>query len=300
MLIGEIHPRPLKIQPVILSQRFLRWIIALLLLLIVGGLVFSGTQISPIPFSVPVETNAAKEFIDNGLPADAPVLIVFDYDAALAGEVETIAGPFIDYMLVLKHPRLALLASTPIGTGLSERFMTYYQVNRHYQAGQQYVNLGFLPGGAAGVLAFAGSPATVTPVLVNGQNAWETPALLGVSQLSDFAAILLLTSDAESARIWIEQTELDRGSARMLVLSSAQAGPMIQPYAQSGQVTGMVTGLNGGAPIEQLNGGQPGRARRYWDAYGAGLLAAFFLISIGSLWGLGARLRARRGQPGEG
>ena len=142
-------------------------------------------------------------------------------------------------------------------------------------------------------------PEITKPLTITGENAWSTAVLQNVKQLSDFAAIILLTDDIETARIWIEQTEGVRGVARLLVVSSAQSGPMLLPYVQSGQIDGMVTGLDGSAPIEQVNSGRPGMVRRYWDAYGFGLLTAVVLIIIGSLWSLAAGWQARRKEQGE-
>jgi len=302
MLANEVNPKPIATQPIMLSQRFLRWIIAIVLLLVVGGSIFTGTKVNPVPFGVSPETKAFLEnYVQGNLPADAPVLVIFDYDAALAGELEAAAAPLIDYMILQKAPRLSLISSTPTGPGLAEQFMRLEntQASVYYQAGQQFVNLGYLPGGAAGVLAFAINPVTTKTISINGENAWETPVLKGVSHLSDFAVIILLTDDVETARIWIEQTETTRKDARFLVISSAQSGPMILPYLRSGQVDAMLTGLDGGAPIEQFNGGRPGTARRYWDAYGLGLLAALAMIAFGSLWSLVSGWRERRREQGE-
>jgi hypothetical protein len=301
LLVGETYPRPMTTQTAAFSQRFLRQIIAFVVLLAVIVPIFFNTQNSPIPFSAPLETGAAKNVIDTTLPPDAPVLMVFDYEAALAGELEAAAAPLVDYMVLLKHPRLALVASTPVGAGLSERFMKLgnTQIATHYQAGQTFVNLGFLPGGAAGVLAFAENPAATTPLTVDGQNAWETPVLQGIQKLSQFAAVILLTDDAETACLWIEQTEGKLGQANLLVVSSAQTGPMLQPYVQSGQIDGLVVGLGGSAPIEKVNGERPGLVRRYWDAYGLGLLAAVTLIALGSLWNLVSTWRLRKTEHGK-
>jgi hypothetical protein len=299
MLAAETHPKPITTQPIVLSQRFLRWIIAVVLLVVVGGSVFTGIQINPLPTSAPVETSAALQYVREDLPANEPVLLIFDYDAAQAGELEAAAAPLIDYMLLLKHPRLGMIASNPVGAGLAESFMTNTQSSHNYQSGQQVVNLGYLPGGAAGVLAFAKNPATTKPISIDGELAWETPALQAISQLSDFAAIILLTNNVETARIWIEQTEPVRGDTRFLVISSAQSGPMILPYVESGQIDGMVTGLDGSAPIERVNNGSPGTVRRYWDAYGFGLLAALGMISLGSLWSLVSGWQERRREQGE-
>ena len=302
MLAAEVHPEPSTTQLIALPQRFLRWIISIVLFLVIGGSVFTGMQINPIPSGVPLATKAfLEDYVQGSLPADAPVLLIFDYEAALAGELDAAAAPLIDYMILQKAPRLSLISSTATGPGLAERFMNLEntQASLYYQAGQQFINLGYLPGGAAGVLAFAENPVTTKPVSIDGEKAWDTPVLQGVSRLSDFAAIILLTDNAETARVWIEQTETAREHAQFLVVSSAQSGPMILPYHQSGQVDVMLTGVDGGAPIEQYNGGRPGTARRYWDAYGMGLLAALVMISFGSLWSLLAGMRVRSREQGE-
>jgi len=299
MLAEEIHPKPITTQQVVLTQRLLRWIMAFLILLVVGGTVFTGTQINEIPAGAPRETSAALSYIQ-ALPSNVPVLLIFDYEAAQAGELEAAAAPLVDHMLTLKAPRLSLISSTPIGAGMAERFMENTQAGHNYQRGQQYTNLGYLPGGSAGVLAFSENPMLTKPHSIDGQNVWETPVLQDVRQLSNFAVIILLTNDVETARIWIEQTEIARGETGFLVVSSAQSGPMILPYVQSGQVEGMVTGLDGSAPIEEhVNSGRPGMVRRYWDAYGFGLLTAAVMISVGSLWSLISGWRARRKEQGE-
>jgi len=301
LLAEEIHPKPISSQKVVSTQRILRWVIAALVLLVISGTVFSGTQINPMPTSAPLETSAALNYIQNSLPTDAPVLLIIDYEAALAGEMEAAAAPLVDHMLTLKAPRLSLISSTPTGTGLAERFIEPFTRpdNHDYQRGDNFINFGYLPGGAAGVLSFSENPVSTKPLATNGVNAWETPVLQGVGNLSDFAAIVLMTNDIETARIWIEQTENARREARLLVVSSAQSGPMIQPYYQSGQVDGMVTGLDSSAPIERVNSGRPGMVRRYWDAYGFGLLMAVALIVLGSLWSLFSSWQASRKMQGE-
>lgn len=300
MLDEEVNTKPVATQKVMLTQRILRWLIAAVLILVVGATVYYNPQIDPISTSVPPETSAALDFIKNTLPANAPVLLVFDYEAARAGELEAAAAPMVDQMLALKNPRLSLISSTPTGSGLAERFMQILQADREYTRDENYINLGYLPGGAAGVQAFSNDPVSTKQFTTIGEGAWTTPVLQGVSRLSNFAAIILLTDDVETARIWIEQTENNRGEARLLVVSSAQSGPMIRPYVRSGQVDGMVTGLEGSAPIEQSNSGRPGMARRYWDAYGFGLLAAVVMIVLGALWSLASSFQALRKEQGQG
>ena len=210
MLEGEGSPKPIATKPVLLQQRFLRMGIFAILLLVVTLSLLSGTEINSIPLDVTKETGQALSFVRDELVPDAPVLMIFDYDAAFASELEAAAAPLVDHMILLKHPRLALLATKPTGAGLSERFMQTTQPD------QPFVNLGFLPGDAVGALAFVENPLSTKPVFIDGQNVWDSPALQGISGISDFSAILLLTNEVETARVWIEQTQGKRGETRLL------------------------------------------------------------------------------------
>ncbi len=82
----------------------------------------------------------------------------------------------------------------------------------------------------------------------------------------------------------------------MVIVSSAQAGPMLLPYFDSGQINGLVAGVNGAVGAEQANGGLPGFVRRYWDAYSTGLYLAAFLMFAGGLWNLWRGMQDRRAE----
>jgi hypothetical protein len=78
---------------------------------------------------------------------------------------------------------------------------------------------------------------------------------------------------------------------------------MIRPYYDSGQIKGLVTGLAGGKAYEQANEQAfqgVGLARRYWDAFSAGLFLAEVMILVGGLWSGIAAWRARRSKTEEG
>jgi hypothetical protein len=150
-----------------------------------------------------------------------------------------------------------------------------------------------LAGGQLGIRAFAQNPAVAAPFDISGQLAWASAPLQDVATLNQFTAMILITDNADAARVWIEQTEPLRGGIPFIIVSSSQATPMIQPYYDSGQVTGIVSGLYGGAIFEQYNAGRPGTARNYWDAYSIGMLIAMSLTLGGGLWNLAVGLRER-------
>ncbi|MBU4224668.1 MAG: hypothetical protein KKC71_02465 [Chloroflexi bacterium] len=309
----ESEPRPIKGQSRMPSARLLRWVIALVLILAASLPIVTGIQIVPGAI-YPAESGPTRELI-NGLGTNSPVLVVFDYEPALSGELEAAAAPVIDHLL-FKAPRLAIISTSPTGPILAERFLKTTQAShrvgaaRSYQRsdpvdqrGQGYVNLGYLAGGPAGVLGFAQNPPVTAANSFEGTPAWQMPPLQGVQNLSDFAALIILTDNADTGRIWIEQAGPYLKNSPLLMIISAQAEPMLRPYYDSGQIKGLVTGLAGGKAYEQANEPAfpgPGLARRYWDAFSLSLFLAEMMILIGGLWGAMAAWRARRNKPEEG
>ncbi len=303
ILAAETAPIPMKAASVIMSQRVLRWAITALMFLFVGGILFAATQIFALPAHVPNDQTEKAISATDKIPAGAPVLVVFDYEPSLSGEMQTVAEPYLSRLLLLKHPLLMILSSSPTGSALAEELMSSLQSGplpvRGYQLGKQYVDLGYLPGGLAGVYDFAQNPKAAMPLDVDGSQAWQTAPLQGFAHFSDFASIIILTDSAEAGRVWIEQAGPLRGNASLVIVSSSQAGPMLMPYAASGQVDGLINGLNDASKVEQANGEDKenqrlGLAGRYWDAYSVGLLLAAVMIILGSLWSLVSGLQARR------
>lgn len=287
MLDAETQAKPLRGGGRLVSQRVLRWVVSAMLVLLVTFTLLGGSQSVPLPAALPEESNMMLPVIDL-LAERAPVLMIFDYEPALAGEMEAAAAPFVDRVLGLRHPRVTILSTSPTGAALAERFMAVTQSRHNYRGGEDYVNLGYLPGGSAGILSFAENPRAAMPL-----PGWDSSAAQGMSRFSDYKAVILLTDQAETARAWVEQTGAARAGLPLLVVSSAQAAPMIQPYLLSGQVNGLVSGLHGGAAFESSSGlGSP--VRRYWDAYNFATLFAALLIVFGGLWNFLAGARARR------
>jgi hypothetical protein len=288
------------------SSRLLRWLITGLMVVAVGLPLSTGISVTHASTLQRPEMVSAFSTIGS-LPPNTPVLVVFDYDPALAGEMEAAAAPLLDHLL-LQGPRLALISSNPTGPALAERLLQDLNasplVARHaYLAGQQYVNLGYLAGGSSGVKYFAMSPTKAAPFALDGQPAWQQAALQGIQSLGDFATIIILSDNADSGRVWIEQAGTTNSNTPMLMVISAQAEPMILPYYDSGQIKGLVTGLAGGEAYEQTFLGpeeQTGLAQRYWNAFSTGTLVAELSILAGALWSVVAALRARSNKLGKG
>jgi len=307
LLETEGVPQPAPPRKTIRSEYFLRWGILLVLLLVLLWPALTGVRRAPLP--VYQEEAAELNRLVDQLPEKAPVLIGFDYDPGLSAEVEAAAATVIDH-LMLRGAYLTLVSTSPTGPLLAERFMRITQAGHSYASGINYVNLGYVPGGSVGLLNFVGSPQRSLPYTLDGTPAWETagqdglPPLKGVAAIEDFAMILVLVADPDTARAWVEQLQARLGRLQTLtslvMVTSAQVEPMILPYyyANPRQVHGIVAGLRGGAAYARLTG-RPGQPGRFWDAYGSGLLVSALAILAGGLVSVLLPL-IMRPAPGEG
>jgi hypothetical protein len=289
ILLAETRPEPMIVQPRVVTQRALKIGIAVVLFLVILAAVFGGSSIFPMPVGWPREVQGALTAVE-AIPPGSPVLVVFDYEPSLAGEMEAVAAPLLDHLIIRSHPRLTILSTSPTGSSLAERLLQGPLRDLQYS---DYTNLGYLAGGLGGVRGFAQDPLASMPLAADASPAWIVGSTQGIQRLSDYTAIIVIVDRADAGRTWIEQTRDLHGSSSFIVVASAQAGPMIQPYYESSQINGLVTGLFDAAVVEQSNAGRPGLARKYWDAYNLALMLAILLVGFGSLWSLVAGLRER-------
>jgi hypothetical protein len=287
----EGQAKPLPSRPAFTSQAVLRLVIAVALFLAVLVPLWLNSQGMPLPDPayVPdgiIETNA----LINTLSNNEPVLVAVDYEPGLSAEMDALAFPIVNG-IASRGASLALVSTNSTGPMLAERLMGWLNLSRGANR-ISYANLGYIAGGPAGLWSFAQSPRQILPYDLGGStqparaDLWTNGPLAGVQSVADFAMLLVITENADTARDWIEQVQpfMQSGNVPVLMVVSAQAEPMIRPYFEgsSGQVHGLVAGLNGGAAFEKLTG-QAGPARSYWDAFGAGLLVAESLILVGGL-----------------
>ena len=116
--------------------------------------------------------------------------------------------------------------------------------------------------------------------------------------LTGFSAVIVITDSVDSGRAWVEQVQPALGSVPMLLIASAQAAPMMEPYVQSGQLSGMLSGLAGSVSYENTLQ-QPGAGHAYWIALQGGLAVVIALILVGILFELFISLVASRKQQSE-
>ena len=302
ILAAETEPVPISSFQPLRKSRSLRWAISMLVFPAVFIMTSLNRQFFSVPTGLPEEVSGALQVSQNVPPA-APVLVAVDYQPSRAAEMEAAAAPMFDQMDILRQSRWVFISTNEAGPVLAERFITGHiddsgPFNKpHYLYETNYVNLGFLPGSVTGIRAFTINPSRIMPLDVSLNLAWERQGspLQGITSISQFAALIVITDSLETARAWIEQTTPLRAVTPfpLVVISSAQAAPMIQPYYESGQVNGIVSGLHGGAIFEVNNANRPGIARAYWDAYSTGMLLAMMVMLGGGSWSAFQFMRER-------
>jgi hypothetical protein len=281
------EPQPLLIRPVRSRKPgiLLRVLITVLLLFALTIPLLPGVNMAPVrtPVLYPPELLDMFDTIDQGTTQNAPVLLAFDYEPALSGEMRLSAAAVLDH-LMQKNVRLAVISTLPTGSALGEQALRAEQRGfTQYDLSQQMINLGYLAGGTISLAEFARQPQTAAPASSSGSSAWQNNFLEDVHDVQGFSQVIVLTDQAEIGRAWIEQVKPLMGNKPLLVIASAQAAPLLLPYVESGQVSGMVTGLLGGAMYAQRAGQAGAFVNGKLAAYQIGMIVAFVVVLVGAL-----------------
>jgi hypothetical protein len=216
----------------------------------------------------------------------APVLVAFDYEPGFSGEVEAAASAVLAHIMQ-QNAYLVMVSTSPTGPVLAEGLLDEMN-SRPERSGNpytNYVNMGYVPGGAAGLQGLAQSPSQVMPYTLLDEYAWSQPPLDAIRTAADFALVLVLTDDPNTARAWVEQVGSTLDETPLLMVASAQAEPLLRPYTLgiNPQVKGLVSGLAGGVAYGAAQGSDAS-ARSMWDGFGVGMLVSALIIVAGSLF----------------
>lgn len=286
-LITEENKTKTILKPApVATQRVLRWLIAIIMLLTTAGtVIFGGVFNTEPPTSAQIQNTGYGALYDQieELYDGQPVLIAFDFQPAAAGELYTAAAGVVDHLME-QGTYLSFISTQPTGPALADHFLATTQEKHGYVHTQQYINLGYLPGESAGLLSFVIAPKQIIPLAFDGSNAWGSPPLLQVDSINDFAMVLVITDDPDTAKIWIEQVATILEDTPLNMVVSAQAEPLIQPYFRSspqllkGYVSGIIDSMN----YEQLLS-RPNLATTAWLPFNLGIIITVGTIFIGGL-----------------
>ncbi len=265
------------------SQGILRLIITLALLssIILALLSPSRNIVAPSMLNYP-EALAAFQFIEKISPGQA-VLFVVDFQPGAAGEMDAVAGAILQHLLV-RNVRLVFVSTNTMGPMQAERLLQKANkaVGDRYKPLENYANLGFIPGGLAGILAFIQTPQRTLPVSSDGYSIWEQPSFHLIDEITDFSMVVVSTEQIDTARAWIEQLEPSLAEIPLLFAVSAQVEPVIMPYyaASPKQIQGLVSGWASAAAYASISY-NPGSFNYAWAPFSYAGLTVLVLIILG-------------------
>jgi hypothetical protein len=274
-------------------NRFERWLVYAIVLLaatipLAVDLDLSAIFIVDQPLTT--EAGAAFRLIDEVVTQDALVLMVFDYDPAFVGELHLQAESMLHH-LEQRRARVIALSLTPEGAGLAQQLMDDILGEKSYQVGDDYINLGYLPGESVGIRSLRFLLPHYQNQAFDGTNLQDALVFDGGEslELSDMALTVVLTEKDDNLRWWVEQitvieNELDR-ELPLVAGVSAAIEALARPYydIESPQIDGLVVGLAGAADYERELNWLEGPAHIRLNGQLVGQLAVAALIVLGML-----------------
>jgi hypothetical protein len=263
-ILDEKAPRPVRGFEQTALQRGLRLVLGLVLIAILSLAAFYRGPANPPTGLQGPHTQAALDWVES-LPEDASLLIVMDYQSGFSAELAQAAQPMFE-QIVGEGRRAALISSTPVGAPLFYRLLD----ENGWTGALSIRDLGYFPAESFGAFGLA----------YHSLSGWQIrtqPAFNKALPAESFDGILILGDDYSGVMAWIEQLSTLMPDTPIVLLVSAQAGPLLLPYWESGQVEGMISGFSEAAILAQDG---PQLANR-WRAFQVGIVMMILMLSIG-------------------
>jgi hypothetical protein len=282
VLEEESKPRELQREKPGTSQAILRLLVGILLITVIllsGGL----TNVAQPPNSGSTNVIHFAQRMET-LPIGGTVLLAVDFDPGYSSEM-SLAGRGVIQQLLARDNKLVIVSTSVAGPVLAEE-LVLGAMPEDITRNDRVINLGFLPGGIISLKEFTLAPRTAARYGMDwvrtGQPAWQHPYLQNVHQITDFSLVLVLTDSGDTGRMWLEQVKPNIGAVPMMMVTTAQAAPILHPYLTGGQLDGLISGLSGGRSYShRLSAAE---YENTWAAFRAGVLVTIALIFIGILF----------------
>lgn len=230
-------------------------------------------------------TQQFHEQIESLSPGDA-ILVSFDCEAASWPEVGPVARAVLRHAM-RRGLRVIGTSFLSEGTALGYELLSELALEHGRVYGEDWAYLGFRPQYVAAMLGLGESITREYP-----QDYLESPteSLPIFSGIQSYRQIRLVISIADDSmpQYWVEYA----GARHGVPIATGLAAVMLTtftPYLDSGQLSGIVSGLKGAAEYEQILGIK-GSGTRGMDAQSSAHLAIIVLVVVGNI----AYFRGRR------
>lgn len=254
---GQPSPSPSEPEPKKRNRSHLLIGLAFILILLLAIIIIPQKPITPEAVSGPQKR---FDWYLEQVKADDRVLLVISYASASAPELESLSAPVLkqieekgaeSYAITLRMDGLWLAQSLYEKAGLDHVPVTEY-----------------VPGGQFAMLDLAVRPQSKKAS--TQQNSFQESTL----DIEDFDLILLITDSSFTARGWFEQVTPNIKYIHTLAIISQKEAVAIQPYFDSTQVLGYLTGMQG-LPGKEIDPGT------HFRVFQVGLIMTALLLVLG-------------------
>ena len=269
-IVDETAARPARETKIRRGKWIFRVGVAVVLIFILSLSLFSKSESDLTGDFVKPQQTAIIAWIEQ-LPQQASILIVFDYHAGFEYEMSLKAEPILQELMD-SVSEIFVLSTTETGVLLSQDLLD----GINGIEGIKLTHMGFIP--ASNYAAFS--------LLADANSVWQlayAPEAVETLPQRDLDGVIVLSDTFEGSRIWIEQHQSRFNQVPLNLIVSAQAGPMLLPYYESGQVNSIISGWTDTRMIEKGRNEEKPIAF-IWQAYRAGVLMMIILIVLGLLF----------------
>ena len=206
------------------------------------------------PISVSDEVRGVYDALVELQPG-SKVLVSFDYDPASAPELQPMAEAVLGECFE-RDLKVIIMGLWPMGPqqadialdsimyrmGLTEQDLTY---------GEDYVNLGYQAGNEFVIQRMGSSFESMFQTDYRGLPYQDLPLVRNVRNFSNIDYSVNLSSGFPGTVEWV-QVAVDRYGMKLGAGNTAVQAPTVYPYLSSGQLVGLMGGMNGAAQFEKL------------------------------------------------
>jgi hypothetical protein len=244
-----------------------------------------------LPIKVSPEVRGVYDYIES-LPEGSVFLLSLDFDPSSKPELEPQAVALLRHTF-RKHLRVIGMTHWLPGTGLAESIFARVAKEMGKRAEKDYVFLGWSPGTGSLVIAMGQDLYKAFPSDNAKNPTLGMPVLEGVRNLRDVNYLISLAAGNPGIEMWYVFGK-DKYRFEMAGGSTGVMAPGLYPFLRSGQINGLIGGLQGAAEYETLIG-QKGTAVAGMDAQSADHFVIIALVLLCNVFYF--VLRGDKGRP---
>ena len=229
-----------------------------------------------LPIKVSPEVQAVYDYIE-ALPERSVFLLSFDFDPSSKPELEPQAVALLRHAF-RKNLRVIGMTHWLTGTGLADDVFSRVAAETGRERDKDYVFLGWSPGGGSLIIAMGQDLYKAFPSDYHKTTTKGMPVLEGVRNLRDVNYMVSLAAGSQGIETWYLFGK-DKYRFEMAGGSTGVIAPGLYPFLRSGQINGLIGGLQGAAEYETLIT-RKGTATRGMDAQSATHFVIIILVLL--------------------